>query len=116
MQHIKIVLALFCLFTFSTQPSLASNRYNVNEMAACTPVGDIAMKMVQLRKQGMEWKVIKTSVKKNLLNPLALWVTPIARLVASSPSTSSKNIVKQAIRFCLRTNKEHHKPRRTLSI
>lgn len=116
MQHIKILLAVFCLFTFSIQPTFASNRYSVNDMAACTPVGNIAMKMVQLRKQGMEWRIIKTSVKKNLHSQLVLWVTPIAKLVVSTPSTSSEKIVKKAIRFCLRTNKAHSKPRRILSI
>ncbi len=116
MQHLKSLLALFCLFTVSIQPTFASNKYSVDEMAACTPVGDIAMKMVHLRSQGYEWRIIKTSVKKNIHSHLALWVTPIAKLVVSNPSTSSEKIVKQAIRFCLRTNKKHRKQRSNLSI
>ncbi len=114
MQKIKLSLALFCLIIFSIQTSSAS--YSVDEMAACAPVGDIAMKMVGLRKQGYEWKAIKTSVKEHLHNHLVLWVTPVAKLVISNPTAPSEKIVKQTIRFCLRTNKKHSRRRMEISI
>lgn len=116
MQKLTLLLTLFCLITFSIQPVFASDRYSVTEMAACTPVGDIAMKMMRLQKQGYKWKRIQFSVKKNIPYHLALWVTPIANLVISNPNSSSEEIVKQTIRYCLRTNKKHRKPKRENSI
>lgn len=116
MQKLKHFLATLSLIIFSTQPAYAGSRYSVDEMAACTPIGDLAMKMVDLRNRGYEWEIIKASVAGHIRRDLLIWVTPVAALVMSAPAESSEKTVKQAIRYCLRVNKRHKKSKKILSI
>ena len=116
MQKFKHSLAILSLITIFIHPTYATGRYSIDEMAVCTPVGDLAMKIVELRNRGYEWELIKTSVAEHVRRDLIIWVTPIATLVMSTPTESSEKIVKQSIRYCLRANKKHKKSKKTFSI
>lgn len=91
------------------QSTVASGEYNSEEIAACIPVGDIAMEISKLQDQGYERKLIETRLKKRLNEQLSLWVAPISVLIFSRHEQSSKKVIKQAIGYCLQMMKAHKK-------
>ena len=101
------LLTVLSLATILSQPAFAAGMYNVKEMSACVPVGEIAMKMIDLRESGHEREFIETTMKKHLDRNLALWVSPIAKLVMAEPEKPNEKVIKQALGYCLRTMKKH---------
>lgn len=97
------------LVTILDQPIPGSRKYSLNEISACVPVGEIAMKMTKLQRSGHGREFVEGSIKKHLDGGLTLWVAPIAELVFSKSTESSEKVVKEAIRYCLRTMKWHNK-------
>lgn len=97
------------LVTVLDQPMPESREYSLEEISACVPVGEMAMKMTKLQRSGHDREFVEGSIKKHLDGGLALWVAPIAELVFSNAAESSEKVVKEAIRYCLRTMKWHNK-------
>jgi|GEM_PF-5583346 len=105
----KRVFAAQGLVPVLDQPHPQFRDYSVHEISARVPVGEFAMKMAKLRGSGHDREFVEASVKKGLDGDLALWITPLAELIFSKPEESSETVVKEAIRFCLRTMKWHNK-------
>lgn len=116
MFNLHTILAAVLLMTVVTQPAIASGEFNEKEVAACTPVGKIAMKISKLHAQGLNRAFIEAGLNEELGEHLSLWVKPISRLVFSNQEESSEKVVKQAIGFCLNTMKMHKKMPNAMNI
>ena len=116
MFNLHTILAAALIMTVVAQPAIASGEFNEKEMAACTPVGKIAMKISKLQAQGLNRTFIEEGLNEELDEHLSLWVKPISRLVFSNQEESSEKVVKQAIGLCLNTIKRHKKMPNNMNI
>ncbi|MCK5832020.1 MAG: hypothetical protein KAH20_17145 [Methylococcales bacterium] len=107
------IITPIIMIAFLSQPAAAVDEYNSEEVAACVPVGKIAMKISKLQAQGLEQEFIEKALNEELREPLSLWVKPISALVFSKKKQASEKTIKEAIGYCLQTMKSHKKMNHT---
>lgn len=108
---ILIMTVVFFIVSILTdiiiRPALSSDQFYTQEVVFCTPIGGIAMTISKLRKSGHEQNLIEQILRKKLDQNLSLWVTPLTKIVFSEPEKATEKVVKQAIKYCLRSLKAH---------
>lgn len=108
-QSVSIVLILVALLTMLMPSVFAEQEFDTEEVTACIPIGRIAMKIIELRKEGHDKKLIEEALMEQLDRNMSLWIAPISKLVFSHSEQLSDKVTKKAISYCLNTMKKHMK-------